>query len=288
MSEEKKELVALPDKNSRVSNMVQLIKAYETRIMALLPKHVTAERIVAVYRTAVTRTPTLLECDQFTIMAGMLEAATLGLEIGGAMHEAYLVPRYNSKRGCKEASFQVGFQGYLKLDWQTGLYDSINAAAVYENDDFDWSLGTDAYIKHRFSLTNPDRGMIVASYCIGYLKGSSRPLIRICSAAEIAQARAKAQTKNVWDEYPEPMAIKTAIHRFQKIAPKSIEIGHVVDMADAEEIGATPAYDPKILTALNGLVPQEPTSTDKLAGKLNDHVKQNGPGEDGQWDADQK
>jgi recombination protein RecT len=45
-----------------------------------------------------------------------------------------MVPFNNSKKGCKEAQFQLGYKGYIQLAIRSGYYKKINVLAIKEGE----------------------------------------------------------------------------------------------------------------------------------------------------------
>jgi len=67
-------------------------------------KFLTPERVVQVSCTAIAKSPLLLECSPMSIMKSVMDCVQVGLEPGGPLGHAYLVPFYNKKVGGKEAT----------------------------------------------------------------------------------------------------------------------------------------------------------------------------------------
>lgn len=61
-------------------------------IQRALPKHMDADRIARIALTAVRTTPKLLDCDQFSFLAALMQSAQLGLELNTGLGQAYLIP----------------------------------------------------------------------------------------------------------------------------------------------------------------------------------------------------
>ena len=72
----------------------------------------------------------------------------LGLEPNNSLGQAYIIPRKNKKLGKNEAQFQIGYQGLVDLAYRSGQYKNISAHEVYKEDQFDYELGTNMFIKH--------------------------------------------------------------------------------------------------------------------------------------------
>ena len=46
------------------------------------------------------------------------------------MGHYYIVPFNNTKKGIKEAQFQLGYKGYIQLAIRSGQYKNINVLAI--------------------------------------------------------------------------------------------------------------------------------------------------------------
>ena len=89
---------------------------FKQQIARALPHHLTADRMLRVALTAVTRTPKLAECDLASIAHALLTASQLGLEVDG--RNGHLVP-YNNK-GKMTCQFIPGYQGLIQLSYNHG------------------------------------------------------------------------------------------------------------------------------------------------------------------------
>ncbi len=106
---------------------------------------------------AITQNPTLLRCDQTSVLRAAGWIARLRLMPG---REAYLVPFKST------AQLIIGYNGYINLAHRAGLR-AISAKPVYAADRFDFQLGTSAFLAHRPS-TNAGRRTddeITHAYC---------------------------------------------------------------------------------------------------------------------------
>ena len=89
-----------------------------------------AQRFVASITSAVAINPALQDCDPATILSGALLGESLGLSPSPQLGQYYLVPFNNTKKGCKDAQFQMGYKGYIQLALRSGYYKSLNVLAV--------------------------------------------------------------------------------------------------------------------------------------------------------------
>jgi recombination protein RecT len=111
----------------------------------------TPDRLLRIALTEVRRQPKLAECSQASLLSAVFSCAQLGLEPGGALGHAYLVP-YG-----KEVQFILGYRGMIDLARRSGLIDSITAHAVYEGDRFECEFGLAENLVHVPDWENPNR-----------------------------------------------------------------------------------------------------------------------------------
>ncbi len=213
-------------------------------MLAVLPKHVTPERLVKVALSCVARTPKLAECTSGSLLRAVFQAAELGLEAGGLLGEGYLVP-YNNKVTLpdgrqvwrKEAQFIVGYRGLVKLARQSGQIASITARVVHEHDDFDFEFGLNERLIHR-PCRDEDPGPLVYVYAIAtFREGSKQPDVMSKSDVDRVRKRSKSADSGPWVTDYEEMAKKTVIRRLSKLLPLSPELARAVEHDNAVEAG---------------------------------------------------
>lgn len=93
-----------------------------------------ANRFVASIVTAVSVNPTLQECENSSIVSAALLGETLGLSPSPQLGQFYMVPFDNKKKGIKQATFQLGYKGYIQLAIRSGYYKKINVLAIKEGE----------------------------------------------------------------------------------------------------------------------------------------------------------
>lgn len=198
------------------------------QIAEMLPAHLTVERFVRLVYTEMRKTPDLLKCTPESVIGGMLTGAALGLEIGGALGEAYLIP-FNTKgydpvtkRDVKrmEAEFVPGYKGLAKLFWQHPLAARLSAEYVCENDEFNYDKGLKPFLHHR--AASGDRGPVVAYYGIVGLTGGREPWFDVFTPDQIKAIRGgKIGAKGTISDPEHWMDKKAAMLQVLKLAPKS-------------------------------------------------------------------
>lgn len=113
-------------------------KGYQNMINSTLKDPKRAQRFVASITSAVATNPALQECDPATILSGALLGESLGLSPSPQLGQYYLVPFNNTKKGCKDAQFQMGYKGYIQLALRSGYYKHLNVLAVKEGELAHW------------------------------------------------------------------------------------------------------------------------------------------------------
>lgn len=103
---------------------------YQKLINNTLKDSKRAQRFVASITSAVATNPVLQECDPATILSGALLGESLGLSPSPQLGQYYLVPFNNTRKGCKDAQFQIGYKGYIQLALRSGYYKRLNVIAV--------------------------------------------------------------------------------------------------------------------------------------------------------------
>lgn len=89
-----------------------------------------AARFTSSIISAVAVNPLLQECDPSTILSGALLGESLGLSPSPQLGQFYLVPFNNTKKGCKDAQFQLGYKGYVQLALRSGYYKHLNVFSI--------------------------------------------------------------------------------------------------------------------------------------------------------------
>ena len=73
------------------------------------------QRFISAIVSATTANPALQECTNSSILSAAMLGESLKLSPSPQLGQYYLVP-YNDKNNVKVAQFQLGYQGYIKLD----------------------------------------------------------------------------------------------------------------------------------------------------------------------------
>lgn len=220
------------------------LETYKSEIARALPKHMTADRMARIALTEFRKTPALMKCDPATLFGAVIQCAQLGLEPGGTMGHAYLIPFENRKKGTTDVQFIVGYRGMIDLARRSGQIVSLTARAVHANDKFSYRFGLDETIEH--VPFDGDSGPLTHVYAVAKLKDGGVQF-EVLNKRQIEEIRNESQgyktavkynrTDSPWIAHFEEMAKKTAIRRLFKYLPVSIELSRAVGLDEQGEAG---------------------------------------------------
>jgi recombination protein RecT len=239
--------VALPSEQQATNRPVTIREALSSpaqlaEFKRALPGHVGVDRFVRVALTTINTDPKLQACTKDSILAGLMQAAQLGLEVSGVRGQAFLVPRNNRRANTKEATFQLGYRGMIDLAARSGI--TVDTDIVYANDEFEFQRGTEPKLYHR--PTFGEQGPVIAYYAVAHFSDNRRSqfVIRSVHAIEAHRDKFASQrdytTKEVtgpWVEQFDAMATKTVIRMLLDKLPTSIELRQAVV---ADMVGEAP------------------------------------------------
>lgn len=164
----------------------------------------------------------------------VVQASHLGLEIGGSLGQAYLVPFKG------EVKMMPGYRGLISLARRSGEISSINAEIVYTGDEFDLELGLETKVKHKPRLSG-SRGDPYLAYMVAHFKdgGSHFEWMTIEEIMSIKARSSAVQSgkKTPWDTDRDEMIRKTVIRRGWKYLPMSIEMQNASAIETANDQG---------------------------------------------------
>ncbi|MFZ1363091.1 MAG: recombinase RecT [Candidatus Nanopelagicales bacterium] len=211
------------------ATVAELIERQKDEIARALPKHMDADRIARIALTVVKQTPKLAQCNPASLLGALMTSSQLGLE-PGPLGEAYLVPFGNN------VTFIPGYRGLIKLAWQSGQLEMIDAHVVYKNDDFEFQFGLDQKLHHRPTLDPEGKGIPVAVYAVAKFKnGGSAFQVMSIEDVEVIRSRSKSAHNGPWVSDWDAMAKKTVIKQLMKFLPLSPELMNVATATALDE-----------------------------------------------------
>lgn len=238
-----------------------LLTTYKTAIKNVLPKHLTAERILRIAYTAIHRSPKLRDCTHESIINAVLEVSMLGLDIGRTAH---IIPF------GREAVFIPDYKGYIDLAHRSERIEAFTFKPVYEQDDFQYEEGTSRFIKHK-PYRGVDRGGLVAAYSIVFFKhgGFDFEVVEapdIVATKKFSPAVRANKKDSPWliEDLEWTMWCKTAVRRLAKRVPQSPEFQRAAYLEELAESGLSQDIAHVSKTIDIGPVPEAADLTDKI------------------------
>lgn len=240
----------LEKSSSPTEKLMQVIQKMTPAIRMALPKGMSDERFTRIAMTCLRKNETLMRValtNQASFLAALMQSVQLGLEPNTPIGQAYLIP-YG-----KEVQFQVGYLGLIELAYRTGEYVSIDARAIYEQDEWDYQEGLDPILKHKPS---PNRSGEPIAYYARYIRKDGAKAFYFAyrndietHAKKYSQAVQKGWT-SPWKTDFDAMAKKTVIKGLLKTAQKSIEFSRQFEAdetiktdLDQDMLSVSPVFD---------------------------------------------
>ena len=247
-------------RDAGIGSVKQFFESQKATLAAVLPRHVSPDRMLKIALGALRTTPKLMECTVESLMGAVVQCSQLGLEPNTPLGHAYLIPFEKKKKvGSEwvtekvETQIVIGYKGLIDLARRSGQVVSIAAHAVYEHDHFDYAFGLNEKLEHKPAMSA--RGRVIAFYAVAKLVGGGHAF-EVMSAEQVNEIRdasqnykfARDKEKTVWGQHYEEMGRKTVLRRLFKYLPVSIELASATALDDVGASGRSQALD----TVLDG------------------------------------
>ena len=224
----------------KVQPLQDLIQQSVKELGRALPAHLGPDRMVRIALTCIRLNPALASCSPESFLGALFTLAQLGLEpIAG---RAYLLPFNNRRKvgsewkSVLEVQALVGYKGLVDLFYRHEKAVMLTWGVVHENDDFDYSKGTEHYLKHKPSQKK--RGEIIGYWVAAKLQNGGNPFEYMtkddCMAhgAKHSKTYDKQNSKfyesSPWFKDPEAMCLKTVLIQLAKLLPLSMELQQAI------------------------------------------------------------
>lgn len=256
--------------SEKLQSLAQLLEKQRGSLNTLVANGLKPDRLIKVVVASATKNPTLLECSPLSVYRSVAEAATLGIEPGGPLGHAYLVPYKN--RGQMECQLIVSYKGMIDLARRSGQILSIEARVVYQGDEFEFEFGLAPKCRHIPKAQDQDDAKLTHAYAVAHLVGGGTQF-EVLTRAQIDSIRAKSRSGQFgpWKDHFAEMAKKSAVRRLFKYLPISIELAEVTEKETRIEAGET-TIDMTIIDDPEGpageAVVEAQSMTDKLKSQI--------------------
>lgn len=214
----------------------QQLQPLSPHFAQVLPKTLPVERLIRTIVISAQRLPKLLECDRQSLFNAAMSAACLGLEVDGVTGQAYLIPFKG------RAQLVVGYKGYNTLAARSGI--TITGAVVREGDEFDYQLGSAAFVRHK---PKGSKGRITHAWACA--QSMDRPaVVEVLDIDELMAVKGKspgaARSDSPWNDpsigFP-AMCQKTAKRRLARSMPLNV-MQQAARMDEAVDEQGAPAW----------------------------------------------
>lgn len=217
-----------------VQEIKGLLEANADSMAAVLPKHITPQRLVRVVMGAMTKNPKLQDCTRQSLVRCVMESALTGLEPDGV--ESALIPFRNGKLNITECQLQPMVQGLIKLAHRTGNYKLLYAEVVRKGDFFEWEKGLCPKLVHK-PLTGARRGDALYYYAVAQMENGLADF-EVMDYEEVDKVRLAGKSPNAgpWVEWPDEMGKKTVMKRFLKRLPKQRDLQDAIEIDNGNRL----------------------------------------------------
>jgi recombination protein RecT len=252
--------------------VLEILQKSKDQIKAALPSHLKPERMMRIALTELRKNPGLTRCNPTSVIAGIIQASQLGLEIGSGLGQAYLIPFK------KECTLVIGYQGMIDIAYRSNKIKDLRAYVVKKSDFFRFKVtqaGEELTFEPNFE-NSLDEATAENTFCVlaqaTLVTGGT--VSRIVPVSEIEKTRMRSKSQNVWKDNWEAMALKTGIRRLYKMLPKSIEMQAVERVETTDGVMSRDQQVDIIPASLLSAMPEEKTEEqeayESALGKLID------------------
>lgn len=220
----KESIVSKVNQNGNLAGLTQsdiatYISGMKERIAAVLPKHLTAERIIQMAATTIQRNPQIAKCNTASLLGSVMQASILGFPPVDSLGYCYFVPYGN------EVQFQIGYRGFIELARRSGKIKMVYAEVVRQGDEFNAEFGLDPKLEHKPSFDSSKPMTHVYAVC-HFIDGGYNFVVLSKSDVERLRMRSpmqKGSPVGAWKTDYDAMAKAKALKQLAKYLPLNID-----------------------------------------------------------------
>ena len=243
-----------PAPKTMIQKLEETAGKYLPVIEKLLPTDQDANRFIQLLIQECRVNPKLVECKHSSVIMNLLQICRLGLEPGGVLGQAYLIPRKN--KGTLEATLQLGYKGVVELIYRSPQVGYIETNIVREGDLFEWEYGTDGFIRHKpTELITPTTKVLAYYAIVKMTNGTGFFKVMWKSEVEAHKKKYVKYDSDAWKGSYDSMALKTVITKLSNTLPKSVHYSKAIE-SDSVDAGHAQKVDPEVKDAFDGLDPK--------------------------------
>ena len=229
--------LATPAKPAKVSP-TQALESYLQKGLARLEELIPGgsmkgQELITSALFAARKQDALLKCSPESVFLALMDAAALGLTVhGGPRAEAALVP-YKEK-----CTLIVMFRGYLRLMLRDGIVSAIHADKVCMGDLWRYETRESGVVlRHRVLEDESQRGPLLRTYAAAWNRDRQLIEAAVVPKSKIDKISAPILARGSdtpWRNWPDEMAVKTAIRQLAKMIP-SLGVDRALEVDEKHE-----------------------------------------------------
>jgi recombination protein RecT len=210
------------------------LRQYEPEFQRALGQSLDAAKFAQDALTAIKQNPQIGQSDPRSLFGALFLAAQLRLPVGGPLAQFHLTTR--KVKGQLTVVPIVGYQGYVQLVMNTGLYSKVNAFLVHENDYFKAAANSERGEFYDFDRAQGERGAVVGVIAYAKIRGYDETSW-VYVEADVMRAKHRPQywESTPWKTDEGEMFKKTGIRVLQKYLPKSTDAAGIALAAQADQ-----------------------------------------------------
>lgn len=197
-----------------------VLSGMKMQITQALPKHLTADRMIQMACSLISKNPKLAECSASSLVGAVMQASILGFRPVEQLGECYFVP-YGG-----QVQFQIGYKGFISLSRRTGELKTIYAEVVKAGDHFEVEYGLEPKLIHRPKIDNDDARVTHVYAVARYKDDGYNFLVLTFNQVEKLRKRnpmQKGSASGAWATDYDAMAKAKAIKQLSKYMPLSVD-----------------------------------------------------------------
>lgn len=233
-----------------VTGLQKMAEPLLPQLRAAMPGYLAqnAERMIRCLLTECQRSPRLLDCSPKSLFGGVIQAAQLGLELGGPAGQAYLIPFK------QEAQLVIGYKGFITLAHRSSKVGRITPRVVFQGDAFEIAYGSHQKLSH---VPNHEPGARPIGYyaVVEMANGGIDFEYMTIFQVEAHRDRFALSKSGPWSTSFDEMAKKTVIRKLAKRIPLSVEWVHAASLDEMAEEGVSQQLSAAVI--LEGPIEEE-------------------------------
>lgn len=207
---------------------------YEPEFQRALGASMDAAKFTQDALTAIKQNPQIGQSDPRSLFGALFLAAQLRLPVGGPLAQFHLTTR--KVKGQLTVVPIVGYNGYIQLAMNTGLYSRVAAFLVHEKDYFVRGASSERGEFYDFRPADGERGPVVGVIAYAKVKGFDESSFAFLDADTIRREHRPQYWENTpWKDKEGEMFRKTGVRVLQKYLPKSTESVELARAAQADQ-----------------------------------------------------